>query len=446
MIAALSLATLGAITLLTTWRPFLGCLAFVTLAPLTVGLTRGVGVPVLRMSEALALAVAAGVAAHRLLHPREQPTSMLDVTTVAFVGGMVLVPVFVLWDRSDIATAFRALLAPVQYLVVYFVFSRAALARDEVRLVLIAVLTVSCAIALVGALQLLDAPGVRGWIAAWYPPSAPEYCDRGQCRPTSLLQHWSAFGAYSLMQYTLALALMATPAVGVSRVLLLVAATANAVGVVASETQAVLLMLPIATVLVAWHRRNVPRDLRWLATLGGVGAALLWPLVSPRLLSQLFYADAISTPESLLTRSRFWTELFVPNALEHLWWGTGTVVPVDVPTRFVHFVDNEYLSLIFRAGVAGVVLFAVAFGALAVAGLRLRRSRSVEGALGASLLASVVSLVLMGVTAEYSTFGGVSQSLWMTAGLLSSAFVVALVPHADEVTPQITRQAVEVVR
>ena len=86
------------------------------------------------------------------------------------------------------------------------------------------------------------------------------------------------------------------------------------------------------------------------------------------------------------------------------------------------FVDNEYLGMMFRAGLVGIGLLAMALTAIGTAGVRARtHANPLVGAVGAAVLADVAVLAAMGLTAEYITFGGVSQAFWMTVGFLAQA-------------------------
>lgn len=345
----------------------------------------------------------------------------MDVPIAAFALGIVLIPVLVLVEAGEPigVDAVRRIVGPLQYLAVYGIFSRSRLTTEQQRLVLNLGMGTSIAVAVIGVLQLADAPGVRAFLEAVYPPTA-DICAFGVCRPTSLLEHWSAFGAFALMQYTLALALGATPGVGISGRWLGLVAVANGLAVFASQTQAAIIGLAMATAIVGLHRRRLPAALGVVGAAMIVGVVLLWSEISQRFEQQLLYGGGLSTPESLLTRDRYWEEFFIPLVSEHLWTGTGTLLPTEVPSRFIRFVDSEYLGLLFRAGLLGLILLAVALAAMALAGARGRRDpRPLVRALGAVLLADVAVLAAMGLTAEYLTFRGVSQTLWMTAGVFA---------------------------
>lgn len=150
----------------------------------------------------------------------------------------------------------------------------------------------------------------------------------------------------------------------------------------------------------------------------------------------------------------------VDGALRHFWWlvflitalgtaaalvaanvrvnhgalfGTGTVIPTEVPRPLVGFVNNRYLWMAFRACVLGVALLLVVLVALAAVGSSLRMSsQRWHRALGATSLAFAVEFALLELTSEYLTFTSVAQEFWMVAGLLGAA-----VPERAPASPQL---------
>ncbi|MGB2941066.1 MAG: O-antigen ligase family protein [Candidatus Dormiibacterota bacterium] len=415
---------------LTAWRPTVGLLFLVVAVPLTAGLGRGTILPLARPSEALMAVVIVGTLVHEIPIRRRLGYSGLDLAVLAFALGGSVVPWAVLFlDRQGFGTdTWTAVLAPMQYLVIFLLFSRVQMSGRTLRLLFGLQLAVGTLLAIIGLAQLAALPGVREFIAATYPygGGGVDICQYGVCRPTSLLEHWSSYGAYALLTYTIALALVSTPGSGFSSRWLPLVIGINAVAVFASQTQAAIIGLALATLLVFAHRRHVPRQLliAFLALVIGVG--LFWPQIQARVEQQLVGqgSGGLATPESLQTRDRYWNEFFLPVVTDHIWVGTGTLVPSDVPEPLVMFVDNEYLRMALRAGVIGVILLLTMLVSIAVAGWRQRRSpEPLTQAVGAMAVSFAVVLAVMGWTAEYLTYAGVSQLFWMVAGLLGATML-----------------------
>jgi hypothetical protein len=319
--------------------------------------------------------------------------------------------------------AWRTILAPLQFLLIYLIFSRARLDGVEVAEILRLAMFTSVVIAAVAMAQVADVPGVRSFIETFYSGNgeAANICNSGPCRATSLLEHYSGLGAFAVLHYTLALVLCAyAPAAFSGRWLTLVMAL-NAIAAFISGTQAAMLGLGLATIVCVVHARRLPRQLVLMMAPLALGLLLFWNQIQLRIEQQFSSGGVLqaSTPESLDVRARYWTEIFVPLLKEHLWFGTGSVIPAEVPQRLVNFVDNQYLGLGFRAGLVGELLLAVMLIGVVVTGWRYRRSGdALERAVGGAVAAFAVVLAVIGTTAEYLTFAGVAQAFWMLVGIM----------------------------
>jgi hypothetical protein len=299
------------------------------------------------------------------------------------------------------------------------------LSEQDLRGLLQVTMVASVIVAVVALAEAANVPGVHQAITTYYPPSAPEPPGT-YVRPSSLLAHYSAVGAFGVINLILALSLAAARPRGFNDFWLAVVIALNAMATLATQTQAPILAMPLAALLVFVHLHRIPRQF-WLAPLAMLGAAVaLWPAVQARLQEQLGPGGSGSggiLPESMHTRIGYWQDFFLPSLLNHgPWLGTGTLIPSDVPRPLISFVDNGYLWMAFRAGLVGVVLMVLLLVAIMSVGWRLRRaSLPIERALGATVLASTVSIALMELTSEYLTFTSVTQEFWMLVGLAAAA-------------------------
>jgi O-antigen/teichoic acid export membrane protein len=332
-------------------------------------------------------------------------------------------------------TVWRVVFAPVQYLLIYLIFSRTHFGGRSLHAILNLAMAASVIVALIGLAQLADLPGVRPFISSYFPMdgSGEAICQFGVCRPDSLLEHWSAFGGFALLNFILALALASWRHPAFSVRWLTVVMAANAVAVLASQTQAVVIALIIASPVVLWHARRVPRQLLVVGVAILLGLAVFWPQVSARIDQQFSsVASGSSSPVSLETRFRYWNAYFLPTISDHLWTGTGTVIPGGVPGQLTAFVDNEYLRLAFRAGVVGVGALLVMLITVGVVGWRNRADPDpMAGAISATAVAYVVAFAIMGATGEYLTYAGLTQLFWMLIGVLGAIQLSRLSSRAE---------------
>jgi O-antigen/teichoic acid export membrane protein len=412
---------------LTAWRPFIGLAVLVIAVPLTTGLGRGTVIPVLRPNEAILAVVAAGAICHAILERRRRTFDGLDLALFSFVGGGIVIAGLVLFvshssDLHDLDTL-RAVLGPAQFLAFYWLASRALLTDREFRTVLNLAMFASLVVGFVAIAELANVPGARDFVLAYFPPldlvdpASPVF------RPTSTLGHFSSVGAFAALNYILALALATGRHPGFSRPWLGLVVCVNLAAVIASQTWAPLLGLSVATPIILWHARRFPRELGLALAALALSLVLFWPAVSARAGQQEVYFGAgpgALIPQTLQTRMRWWEEFFLPAISDHVLFGTGTVIPSTVPERLSGAVDNEYLGEVFRAGLLGLGLLILVLSAIAASGWRARASPDPgRRALGGACVAAVLSLALIGMTAEYLTYGGVSQEFALLVGLFA---------------------------
>src|SRR5262245_44681153 len=410
-------------------RPALACALLAVAIPITAGMARGAVVPVLRVNEALLLLVAAGFLVHRLLRWRAIAYTGLDLVILGFGLVNVLVPWGVITlSRADAALDdWLVVLGPIQYVVVYLLYSRTEFTAADRRLVLNACLLASIPVAAVAAAEAVNLAGVRDLVAAFY-PTPPQPSWDTVYRPASLLGHYSAVGAFGLLNFVLALALAATRQPGFRPWWLALVMGANLLSLDASETYTPLAALPLAAGAAVLVVRRIP----WSQLAAGlpvlaVAAVVLWPSITGRVGAQFSGTGGSGLPETLQTRIDYWQGFFVPALLQHgLWLGTGTLMPPEVPRPLVDFVDNGYLWQLFRAGVPGLAALLVMLASVAAVAWAARSSGDpMHRVLGAVCLAGVVSVLVLDTTSEYLTFTAVSQEFWILVGLLSGAVLAS---------------------
>ncbi len=316
------LAFIGALALLalTAWRPAIGLAVFAFSISLTTGLGRGTIIPVLRPNEAILLVVVSGLVLHYLPRRQRHNITGLDLAVGAYTLGVVVISSLVLiLSRSPYlfnADTLRAVLSPLQLLLVYVIYSRVDLTSRAVRVILNLTMLASIVVSLLAVAELADLPGVRDFVATYYPPPVNLYnaFDPGY-RPISTLGHYSAVGAFATVNYMLALTLSTMRHPGFPKPWLSLVMVVNIAGLVASLTWAPLLALPLVTILVLWYGHHLPPQLGLTVAALAVAIVLLWPAVSARGAAQGVLSSAgqnLAIPESFAYRIRVWQAFFVP--------------------------------------------------------------------------------------------------------------------------------------
>jgi hypothetical protein len=434
MAALLVVGVIGAVLLaLTIWRPAIGCGVLALVFPITTGIARGALIPLLRPSEAILLIVVTGLMVHYLPRRRTLALRRLDYLLGGFAVGLVLIPALLLFVTNypfdiSVSTQFdrwRDVFGPLQFLAFYLIFSRTDLARREVAICLNLALGASVIVGLVAIVQLTGIlPGLRDFIETYYPPTELRAWESLH-RPPSLLGHFSAVGAFAALNYTLALVLAAIRHPSFSPIWLGLAMVVNAAAVLAALTVAPIVALVPVTIAVIWYARRVPAQLVVTVAVAVVlGAVLFSPFLAGRLQEQQIgfaAAQGVVAPQSLDARVRLWEAFFLPALAPHIWLGTGTVLPAEIPPALISNIDNEYLGEAFRAGLIGVALLITLLVGLFLAGLRGRNDPSIwRRSLGAVVFADAMLVAAVGFSAQYLTYGAVYSHLAIVVGLLAA--------------------------
>lgn len=417
--------------LLTARRPLIGCAVLALTVPLTAGLARGAAIPMLRPDEAILGVVLVGVAVHRVRTRSLRPVGGLDLAVGGYAVGSVAIPWAVLtFTRypSGLET-WLTVLSPAFFFAVYYIFSRSVLTGVALKVVINSAMVAGVIVCGVAVAEVVNLPGVRSFVEANYPaPGLSSF------RPGSTLGQYSAVGAFGALIYLLGLAIAAVRQPGFPGLWLALVMAAGALGVVVSQAWAPLAVLPVITLVIVLYARRTPPEMAIAAGVGLVGLVYLWPLIGARFAVQVVTtAQGFAIPESLPMRVRYWNEFVIPALSNHAWLGTGTVIPSSVPAPVSQFVDNEYLWAAFRAGLPGVALLVGMLLSIGAVALSVRSNTdSSRRALGAAALAGVVMLALLGATAQYVVFPGLSLEIAMLVGALAGLTTQANARRAQD--------------
>ncbi len=374
------------------------------------------------MNEAILLLVLAGIALNYLLTRRSVTFTGLDLAVAGFAVGTSFIPWLVLsFARVPIDfDTWRAVLSPLQFLAVYVCFAQLRASDVDLRRLVNLTLATSVIVGIVAIVELADFPsGTRSLINAYLPPDNPLLDDptASDYRPTSTLGVYGAVGAFAMLNIILAQAMATNKISRRYGVWLAVVIAVNFASLVASLTWAPAVALLLGIAIVARYTGHVPKQL-WVGALAVLGAGLiLWPFVSARIDS----STALGSLVNVDARIRNWQLFFLPALADSVWLGTGTVLPASLPPSLSDFVDNEFLRMGFRAGIVGVGLLIAMLSVVATVAGRCRVSTDPWlRCVAAASLATVVTIFLLGLTAEYLAFGGLSQYVAMLFGLLAA--------------------------
>jgi hypothetical protein len=424
LVGLLILAPVGLILLGLTYRwPLFGLSALAIGVPLTTGIGRGTLIPLLRPNEVLLLGVLIALALRYLVRPEPRPVNPVDIAVYTFCATGALIPFLVLFlNRTPIDFDLaRSIFSPLQFLAVYLAVSSPPLDGRGIRLVLNVTMVASVMVAGLAVAEALNFSPVSNFLAAHFTSLAQAAWDTSIPRPSSTLGLYSSVGAFGLLNFALALALLTLRPPGYSHLWLVVVMIANIMGILASQTWAPAIGLVPVTIVVLLYARRIPTQLWFGLAAAGLALLLFASLVSARVSQQgVAVGSSLLIPKTMLYRMTLWQDYFVPAIDEGFWFGTGTLIPSQVPERLTNSVDNQYIRQGYRAGIVGLLLLFATLAAIVFTGWRARRHPEViRASLGATCVAYVAALLVLGWTEEYLQYGGVGQQVALVFGLFA---------------------------
>src|ERR1700681_2952714 len=411
LVGILIFGPLGLVLLALTSRwPLFGLSALAVGVPLTTGMGRGTLIPFLRPNEVLLLLVVMALLLRYFWRPVRRPVTTLDIAVYGFCLLGALIPFVVLFlSRTPITfdTA-RLVMSPLQFLAIYMAVSWTPLDKRATRWLINVTMAASVVVAGVAAAQALKLPLISTFMATYFTSPPQPFWDTTIPRPSSTLGLYSSVGAFGLLNFAFAIALLTVRQPGFSPMWLVVVMSSHVIGILASQTWAPAIGLVAVTIVVLLYARRIPSQLLIGLVAGTLALLLFGSLVSARFSQQqVAVGSNLKIPKTMLYRMTLWQDFFVPAIGEGLWFGTRALIPSTVPERLNQAVDNQYIRQAYRAGIAGLVLLLVMLVTIGVAGWGARHHPDVLlRSLGACSLAYAAALLVLGWTEEYLQYGG----------------------------------------
>lgn len=423
----LALAAIGMVLALALalFKPVLLCYFLVAAITFTSGMSRGILLPLLKPNEAF-LVMAFGIGLLVALAARRSGRFQSSYPVVAFpilYSGTVIIPALAYIARgASLSTSdLLVLFAPLQYLVLFWLFAALPETESDRRRLVKWMLICAAVVAVVGLMQAARIGLVLDLLNRWYPSSHVSIAASGG-RITSLLTGWNVLGIFMMVNVLIAWILMLWegPSVEILLPLALCAACLIASGSFAGILG---LAMGIALIHLLYSRglREVVTPVAALLLMAAV-VFLFQPIIQPLVRQRLDYQFRSGwVPQTLQFRFQIWQSIFWPIIKQNLAWGTRLTIPTTLTWQWA---ESEYLLQLFRFGVFGLAAH------LAWAGITLvwlyRRLYGLSGFPGALALSAFVILVVLtvaGLTNSVFTFLGAADYLWILLALVAASGV-----------------------
>lgn len=409
-------------------RPIAFLYGLVIVIPFSAALPRGAVLPFLVPSELLLVVTFAFAGLHAAIARRDNliPGHLLLGAGV-FVVGTSLVPIASYAFRGVVLEVgdLMALLAPLQYLILFWIFAHVPRSGAERRAVVQTMIAAGSAVAAIGILQALDVAPVVDRLMAWYPTHQAEVSSEVG-RVTSVFGAWNALGLFLVTILLLISALYPDePRPGFRRNMQL-ATFLSVVCLLATNLWSGIIGAVVGFAFIKWRD---PRGLRAAGPLA-LTVALGIALLLPELVQRFAYQGRTGSwlPETLTFRWDVWWDVYLPRISESPWWG---VRPSFAGLAWPH-PESQYIGYLYRSGAVSLLAHVVWLALTAAWLVRTLRGRA-PGGPGRGLLLTALSMVLVlslvGIINPVFTYTGTMDYFWIILGLIVNEG--RLEAHAD---------------
>ena len=418
-------------------HPPTGAYVLLATTPLIVGMDRGLVLPLLRPSEALALLVGVALVGRGIVRLtsgerlRIRP-SKIDVTLVLVAFTSSVTPLLWMVARGRTVALDDVLYALTlwKFFGIYLVIRCSIRNERQVRWCLWVTMGAGTVVALVAILQALQLFGMPDLLAGYYAPFADEQA-LGINRGTSTLASSIATG--DVMAFNLAIALGWLFRGGSPRALLAVAAGLFVLGGLASGQFSGVIALVVVVAVVGLLTGRLSRIMFAALPVALVSGVAMQPVIERRLSG---FDSAQGLPPSWLgrlenLRTFFWPELF-SNFNFVLGVRPSARVPAPELWRQYVWIESGHTWLLWNGGIP---LF-LAFFVFLWTGLKItaRVARARVDAIGVAALASCAALMVLAVLMTLDPHLTLRGSADLLFSLLALATTAGAAPNAARST------------
>jgi len=410
-------------------RPILIVYGLTLFMPFTGGLARGAVVPILRLGQAV---VVFAFILFLLVRPSPQGKSRLTAIDLAFVLYFLteaVFPMLALYYRgeqfnlnsvdSSGLSPLQTLLGPLQYYLLYRIVVATVSTERQIKVVLELSFIASIMVSVIGILERIVAP-VRTFIQTYYPPNVQSATvSLDELRITSTLGHFSGLAAYLVFTIILVLACYTVgERMKISSLLLAITAVFASIALILTGTFSGWIGLAVGVATVFLLTGRLPKLFILLPCGIALAALIFQSFLSARLDEQLGVGAAQGLlPQSLAFRINLWESLFLPAIGQHLLFGAG---PSPAVLNSWPAEESQYLLLLLRGGLPYFFSYLLLIGLPITMCWRHMKSnsRDAKHSVALALLVILITMSVMNVSAEYFTYVGGTQVLWMLLAIV----------------------------
>lgn len=385
----------------------------------TSGMQRGALLPQVKPNEIILLAVAVLTLPFIILKrvPKVRFPRRLIAGQAILALGTALLPL-VSYPLRGIALSFSeifSLSAPLQYLLLFWVFSLLPANDREQRNLFALMIASSVAVALIGMLQAAQIGPVIRFLNTYYPSQHSEVAQKFG-RITSVMGAWNGLGTYFVVTLLFLVSYQQPEASQRSRRWVLAAMVLCGLGLLASGSFAGVFGLVVGMLIISLITRRGFKNMALMFAVLLLAGILLSGYLGTRMKDQFGQGEIV--PQTLAYRFYLWKTIFIPLAKQYWLWGYRASF-----TRLAWaWAESQYLFLLLRTGIWSLLAH-FAWVGLTLSWLvrKLKTKDPLAQSLATGLFSILIVLSIMGFTNEVFTYSGVMDYVWIALGLLAGS-------------------------
>lgn len=399
-------------------QPIWICYGLIVATVLTSGMVRGQVIPYFIPNEPILVLGTILACPYILTRKKAQPPArLLWIGLIGLALGNSIIPFLIYLTRQVPLTTKETmvLLAPLQYILIFWIFRNIPQNEIEVRRVLRLLFGCAALVAFIGLLQAARLGAITNLLHTWY-PSPHEEIAVEYGRVSSVLGAWNSLGTFLAINLLMIRAIYGVKPPLMKSWSLLLAAVIIASCLLASGSYAGIIGFILGLGLLELQDRRGRKSLIILVICLAITAIPLWGNISQRLAYQ-FRGDSW-IPTTLAFRFKVWEEVFIP-VIQKTWLlGYHPVMPTSLTWLYP---ESQYFSLLLRGGIISLIAHLTWISTSLV--WLYKQKKATNGlAQGIANGAFTIFIVLsfMGLTNSVFTFSGVIEYLLISMGLLAS--------------------------
>lgn len=403
-------------------KPIILCYVMIAAISLTSGMERGKLIPFLRPNE-LVILFAAGIGLIVIL--TRKTYQRLNLHPISFsimvlVGGTTLIPgiSYLLRGRPLSIQDILILLAPLQYILLFWLFANLPSNNVDRRKIIQLMLLCGAIVATVGILQAARFGFVTNFLHQWY-SSAQETRAINYGRVTSLMSAWNVLGIFLMVNLFITWAFGIYRGTELGKAIIIVSMCLCMACLIISGSYAGIIGSVLGILIITFLLKGINR--KTIILLLGISVFILLviilfkPFIQERFNAQFRYGNLV--PETLSFRFKVWREIFLP-AMDLSLWGSNLTIPA---TFSFQYTESQYLTLLFSFGLVGLIAFLTWIGiTLTWLIRRFRQHYGLLKVITAVSIAIILVLCVTGFTNAVFTYSGTADYLWIILALLTA--------------------------